>query len=138
MTKKEKIKLHHESFYEGETKDGTPHGKGVITFPDGSILEGQWKIGVFFGEKFACFEYSILLAVSFICFILIGILINNYIIISTMAFSFLVGIFLIIKIFNYRKVNLNNLLEKTAQFTFLNALLFSVSVWIAVLSDSSI
>ena len=76
--------------------------------------------------------------ISFICFMLIGILLNNYMIISTMIFNLLIGIFLIIKIFNHRKINLNIMLEKTSQFTFLNALLFSVSIWISVLANWSI
>ena len=31
--------------YTGEIKDGLPHGKGTMTYPDGSKHEGIWKNG---------------------------------------------------------------------------------------------
>ena len=39
--------------YEGERKDGKPHGKGTIKYTDGSVLEGTWVDGKLegFGRK---------------------------------------------------------------------------------------
>ena len=44
MTEKEKINLEN-GIYEGEVKDGVPHGKGKSTLSDGSIYEGNFKDG---------------------------------------------------------------------------------------------
>ena len=85
---------------------------------------------VFFGQKFACFEYLTLLIINSACFIIVGAIMDNLIVVSIMSFSMVSTIFLIIKIFNYKYVNLNTLLEKTAKFTFLHSLLFSVSICI--------
>jgi len=39
---------HADGTYEGEFKDGLPHGQGIETFADGSTtLEGTWENGVF-------------------------------------------------------------------------------------------
>ena len=34
------------TYYEGEWKDGKPHGLGVLTFPGGRQLEGGWEDGL--------------------------------------------------------------------------------------------
>ncbi len=31
--------------YQGETRDGVPHGKGAMTWPDGNRCEGEWCDG---------------------------------------------------------------------------------------------
>ena len=31
--------------YVGDINDGKPHGKGTLTYDDGSIYEGEWKDG---------------------------------------------------------------------------------------------
>lgn len=36
--------------YEGGWRDGEYHGRGVITWPDGRRYEGDWRDGVFVGE----------------------------------------------------------------------------------------
>lgn len=28
--------------YEGQLKDGKPHGRGIMTFPDGKVYDGGW------------------------------------------------------------------------------------------------
>ena len=88
---------------------------------------------VIFGQQFGCFQYSALLLISIICFLVLGILYQNYWLIITMSLSFFLGTFLIRKIFNYKIANLNKALEKTAQFAFLNALLFATSIFINLL-----
>ena len=88
---------------------------------------------VIFGQQFGCFQYSTLLLISIICFLVLGILYQNYWLIITMSLSFFLGTFLIRKIFNYKIANLNKALEKTAQFAFLNALLFATSMFISLL-----
>ena len=35
--------------YEGETRGGERHGKGVMTWPDGRRYEGEWRGGWFHG-----------------------------------------------------------------------------------------
>ena len=50
MSKIEKIKLSQDTFYEGEVKNGEANGKGKITFPDGSSLEGNFKNNINVGN----------------------------------------------------------------------------------------
>ena len=50
-----------------------------------------------------------------------------------MLFNLLIAVSLILKIFNYKNINLNNMLEKTSQFAFLSALLFGVAIFITIL-----
>ena len=33
--------------YEGEWRDGRPHGQGTYTTADGTIYEGSWREGCF-------------------------------------------------------------------------------------------
>ncbi len=44
MTKKEKIKT-KDWTYNGEVKNGEPHGDGIMKFKNGEKLEGCWKNG---------------------------------------------------------------------------------------------
>ena len=85
---------------------------------------------VFFGQKFGCIEYASLLVISLICFIITGIIINNYLIVYLMIFELAITISLIKRIFNYKNINLNNMLEKTSQFAFLNSILFAIAIFI--------
>lgn len=46
-----KLKRYEDRFgvsfeYEGELTDLKPHGKGAATYPDGSVYEGYWEMGV--------------------------------------------------------------------------------------------
>ena len=88
---------------------------------------------VYWGQKFGCFEYVFLMIISLSCFIVFGLMLNNYIIIYLMIFNLAIIISLIKKIFNYKNINLNHMLEKTSQFAFLNALLFTASILITTL-----
>ena len=36
--------------YEGESKDGEPHGIGTYTWSDGVKYEGEWKDGKYNGQ----------------------------------------------------------------------------------------
>jgi len=36
--------------YEGEMLDHKPHGKGVMTFPDGAQYDGEWQDGKMHGQ----------------------------------------------------------------------------------------
>lgn len=38
------------SHYEGETRNGVPHGQGVKTWPDGRLYEGEWSEGLMHGQ----------------------------------------------------------------------------------------
>ena len=31
--------------YQGEARDGVPHGRGVATFPDGNRFADEWRDG---------------------------------------------------------------------------------------------
>ena len=39
----ERIEFEDGSVYVGEVKDGAPHGRGTITWPDGGKAEGEFK-----------------------------------------------------------------------------------------------
>jgi hypothetical protein len=47
FTGKKKETLEDGSVYEGEFFNGKPHGRGTITYPDGSFKKGEWR-----GDKF--------------------------------------------------------------------------------------
>ena len=47
-----------------------------------------------------------------------------------MIFELVITISLIKRIFNYKNINLNNMLEKTSQFAFLNSILFAIAIFI--------
>jgi len=36
--------------YRGELLSEKPHGKGTVTWPDGSRYSGEWKNGLYHGE----------------------------------------------------------------------------------------
>jgi len=36
--------------YQGETKDGVPHGRGTMLFANGSRYVGDWQDGEFYGQ----------------------------------------------------------------------------------------
>jgi hypothetical protein len=44
------MKLAGDAEYRGETLNNKPHGKGSVTWPDGSRYSGDWKEGLFHGE----------------------------------------------------------------------------------------
>ena len=46
---KKKLRLHLKTYY-GEVKNKLPHGKGVLTFDDGSIIKGTWIEGILNGK----------------------------------------------------------------------------------------
>ena len=35
--------------YQGELKDGWPHGRGITVWPDGRVYDGHWRKGIFQG-----------------------------------------------------------------------------------------
>ena len=35
--------------YQGELKDGWPHGRGITVWPDGRVYDGHWGKGIFQG-----------------------------------------------------------------------------------------
>ena len=96
-------------------------------------LSNKKTLVVIFGQRFGCFQYSILLLISIFSFISMGLLIGNYWISLVMSFNFIISISLIKKIFNYQNLNLNKMLEKTSQFAFLNSLMFAISICISIL-----
>ena len=36
--------------FEGELRDGLPHGQGVCTWPDGESCEAEWREGKLHGQ----------------------------------------------------------------------------------------
>ena len=38
--------------YEGEVRDGAPHGQGVLSMPDGTCCGGEWRDGLQHGQGF--------------------------------------------------------------------------------------
>ena len=96
-------------------------------------LSNKKTLVVIFGQRFGCFQYSILLLISIFSIISMGLLIGNYWISLVMSFNFIISISLIKKIFNYQNLNLNKMLEKTSQFAFLNSLMFAISICISIL-----
>ena len=44
------ISLHQtKPTYQGELKDGWPHGRGITVWPDGRVYDGHWRKGIFQG-----------------------------------------------------------------------------------------
>jgi len=41
----EKLIFKNGDVYEGEIKNGKPHGQGTMTYKDGTIDEGEWYEG---------------------------------------------------------------------------------------------
>ena len=45
------LKFKDESKYVGEVKNGKPHGKGILIYPEnGGKYEGNWKNGKYHGK----------------------------------------------------------------------------------------
>lgn len=40
-----KFEWKDQTVYEGEFKNGLPHGEGTLIYPQGRILEGTWEEG---------------------------------------------------------------------------------------------
>ena len=36
--------------YQGELRDGWPHGRGITVWPDGRVYDGHWRKGIFQGD----------------------------------------------------------------------------------------
>ena len=95
---------------------------------DSDKLSNKKTLAVRFGQKFTCYEYMFLLIINYTCYVLVSVLLNNFITLLIMLPIPILSILLIRKIFYYEYEDLNVLLEKTAQFSFLNALLFFISI----------
>ena len=95
---------------------------------DSDKLSNKKTLAVRFGQKFTCYEYMFLLIINYTCYVLVSVLLNNFITLLIMLPIPILSILLIRKIFYYESEDLNVLLEKTAQFSFLNALLFFISI----------
>ena len=50
-----KFEVLNDAVYEGDLKNGVPHGQGCCTFPDGAVFKGELKNGVPHGQ--GCFTY---------------------------------------------------------------------------------
>ena len=93
-------------------------------------LSRKNTIVVFLGKRFACYEYAFLLLINFICIVIIALITRNYFFIPFLFIGIFLSCNLTISIFNYDNINLNRLLEKTAKYTFFNAMFFAVSFYL--------
>tara|TARA_Y100001935_G_scaffold255356_1_gene267896 strand:+ start:2096 stop:3013 length:918 start_codon:yes stop_codon:yes gene_type:complete len=85
---------------------------------------------VFFGTKFACYEYAFLLFINLVSVITIFIITKNFWCVPFVFLNTIISYNLINNIFNFENFDLNKLLEKTAKYAFLNALFFCFSVYL--------
>ncbi|MAV64507.1 MAG: hypothetical protein CBD97_01530 [Pelagibacteraceae bacterium TMED237] len=85
---------------------------------------------VLFGQKFGCYEYLLLICLSYICFGLISFLLKNYWIFLAVILILPSYLIQTVKIFSYNESNLNKVLEKTAKLSFLTSVLFYFSTFI--------
>lgn len=51
------INYANNTSYVGNIKDDVPHGKGTVSFTDGSTLEGEFAQGSISYGKFTCSEF---------------------------------------------------------------------------------
>jgi len=42
--------FHSKPTYQGELKEGWPHGRGITVWPDGRVYDGHWRQGIFQGH----------------------------------------------------------------------------------------
>ena len=95
---------------------------------DSDRLANKRTLAVKFGAQFTCYEFSGLLLGNCLCLCLLAYTWNNYILVIV---AMIVGGFsyiLIRKVFQFKKSDLNKVLEKTAQLSFLNSILFFLAI----------
>ena len=95
---------------------------------DSDRLANKRTLAVKFGAQFTCHEFSGLLLGNCLCLCLLAYTWNNYILVIV---AMIVGGFsyiLIRKVFQFKKSDLNKVLEKTAQLSFLNSILFFLAI----------
>lgn len=51
------IKYAHGTSYSGHVKDDIPHGKGTVSFADGSTVDAEFDEGSITYGKFTCPEF---------------------------------------------------------------------------------
>ena len=85
---------------------------------------------VILGQKFGCYEYAVLLALSYICFVVLGFLFNDYGMVIMISIALPFYILQISRIFKYQSIDLNKMLENTAKLSFLTSIFLYISTFI--------
>ena len=87
-------------------------------------LAGKKTLAVKFGHQFTCYEFTLLLIINCFCYIWLALKWANYSLIIAAILIAIPSIYLIIKIFNFDHIDLNIILERTAQLSFFNSIIF--------------
>ena len=91
-------------------------------------LADKKTLAVKFGHQFACYEFSLLLIINSLCYIWLALKWSNYSFIIAAILIAIPSIYLIIKIFNFNHIDLNIILERTAQLSFFNSIIFFILI----------
>ena len=97
---------------------------------DSDKLVNKKTLAVKFGSKFTCYEFAILLITNCCCYCWLAYIWKNYILIAVVILIALLSFVLIYKVFEFKNVNLNTILERTAQLSFLSSILFFIAVMV--------
>ncbi len=95
---------------------------------DPDKLAGKKTLAVKFGNQFACYEFALLLIINCLCYLWLAFQWKNYDLIIAGILIAIPSIYLIFKIFNYKHTDLNIILERTAQLSFFNSIIFFVLI----------
>ena len=95
---------------------------------DSDKLADKKTLAVKFGAKFTCYEFALLLLINCFCYHWLAYKWENYILLASAILILFYSFIMINKVFKFKNINLNILLERTAQLSFLSSILFFISV----------
>ena len=91
-------------------------------------LADKKTLAVKFGRQFACYEFTFLLIINCLCYLWLAFKWGNYMLIIAAILIAIPSIYLILKIFKFEHIDLNIILERTAQLSFFNSIMFFVLI----------